>query len=233
MEPETIESVISLIRKQPQDAELHQRLGNLYVQAKRLEEARAAFERSIELDPKDPFTYLYLGNMCYHERMYPEALIRFQHAAAPGPDLAVPHWCLGAVYEALGAYPRAQQAFERAVEVEPDDPLAREKLVAWYERRRGVSKRLPSMIRMACSNDQAATTVLLASRWLAAHPDDLEVILDYAKMLYQMTRYEDAIRVYRDAIERFAPARWMLYGYLGHLYRYRGDFLLLSCGIKK
>jgi tetratricopeptide (TPR) repeat protein len=43
-------------------------------------------------------------------------------------------------------------------------------------------------------------------------------------MLYKMTRYESAIRVYSDAIERFEQNRWGLYNQMGHLCRYRGDF---------
>ncbi len=80
------------------------------------------------------------------------------------------------------------------------------------------------MIRTAYRNDQAATTVLLASRWLKAHPDDLGVIHNYAELLYKLTRYEEAIRVYLDAIDRFEDHRWGLYNQMGHLNRYRGDY---------
>ena len=58
------------------------------------------------------------------------------------------------------------------------------------------------MVRTASRNDQAATTVLLAARWLESHPDDLGILLDYAEMLFQMTRYEDAIRLYLNALEK-------------------------------
>ncbi len=75
----------------------------------------------------------------------------------------------------------------------------------------------------ACNNDQAATCVILACAWLRNHPDDLYVIHCYAEMLYQMTRYEEAVLVYQDAIERFPDHRWGIWNQLGHLYRYRGD----------
>jgi len=71
------------------------------------------------------------------------------------------------------------------------------------------------MIKKAHRNDQAATTVLLAARWLKSHPNDSSVIYDYADMLYQMTRYDEAIQVYLDAIERFKDHRWILYSRLG------------------
>lgn len=80
-------------------------------------------------------------------------------------------------------------------------------------------------IREAYDNDQAATCVLLCERWLRKNPDDLWVIHDYATMLYKMTRFDEAIAVYNDALARFPEDRWGIYNQLGHLHRYRGSFL--------
>lgn len=79
-------------------------------------------------------------------------------------------------------------------------------------------------IGYANENDLAATCVLLAERWLQDHPDDLLVTHDYADMLYKMARYDEALRVYHDALVKFERHRWGIYNQLGHLYMYRGDF---------
>jgi tetratricopeptide (TPR) repeat protein len=79
-------------------------------------------------------------------------------------------------------------------------------------------------IAHAVQNNQAATCVYLAERWLREHPDDLWVTHTYAEILYKMTRYDEAIRVYTDAIERFGSHRWSIYLALGDLFRYRGNF---------
>lgn len=233
MELETVEDILALIEKRPADAELYQRLGQLYAKAKRLEEARGAFERSLELNPQDAFTHLFLGNSFHARQMYPEALARFQHAAELLPDEAVAYWCQGDAYQSLGRYHLAQLAYETAVRVAPEDQQARNKLVAWHECRKGKTDQTLGMLRVAYSNDQAATTVLLASRWLQAHPNDLGVIHDYATMLYQMARYEEAIQVYLDAIERFEDGRWGLYNQMGHLHRYRGDYAVAELWYQK
>ncbi|MBC8351405.1 MAG: tetratricopeptide repeat protein [Planctomycetes bacterium] len=83
----------------------------------------------------------------------------------------------------------------------------------------------PKAIREAYNNDQAATCVLLCQQWLRDNPDDLSVIHDYATMLYKMTRFDEAIAVYNNALERFPDSRWGIYNQLGHLHRYRGALL--------
>lgn len=233
MEPKTVEDVLALIAKRPADAELYQQLGLLYAKADRREEARAAYERSLELDPKDAFTHLFLGTWFSGSQMYPEALARFQNASELMPDQAVAFWCVGDAYRAQGIYHLAQQSYETAVQVAPDDEQARGKLAGWHECRTGITDKTYGMIGMAYRNDQAATTVLLASRWLEAHPDDLGVIHDYAEMLYQMTHYDEAIRVCLDAIERFEDDRWGLYIKMGQLHRYRGDFAVAELWYQK
>ena len=146
-----------------------------------------------------------------------------QCAAELLPDEAVAYWCQGDIYKAQGQYRLAQEAYERAVRVAPENEQAHDKLAAWHDFRRGNKGQTEEMISLAFRNDQAATTVVLASRWLETHPDDLWVIHKYAEMLYKMTRDEEAIRVYLDAIEQFEEWRWGIYNQLGHLYRYRGD----------
>ncbi|WP_238537808.1 tetratricopeptide repeat protein [Zavarzinella formosa] len=79
------------------------------------------------------------------------------------------------------------------------------------------------MVEEAFRHGHAATTVLLASRWLEAHPGDLGIVFDYAEMLYKMTRYEDAIRVYENALNWTDDSgRWAVFNQIGRLYQYWG-----------
>ena len=64
----------------------------------------------------------------------------------------------------------------------------------------------------------------MAEQWLKDHPDDVSVASTYGEMLYQLTRYDEALAVFHDMIEHFPERRWGTYNQLGHLYRYRGDF---------
>jgi protein O-mannosyl-transferase len=130
---ETVEDVLALIEKRPTDVELFQLLGRLYRQQGRFEEAKAAYESALALDPNDPFTHLYLGNWFWFTGNRREALERFKHAARLLPDEAVVHWCQGDIYKAMGNYELAESAFKKAVLVDPDDAQARRKLSEWYE----------------------------------------------------------------------------------------------------
>jgi tetratricopeptide (TPR) repeat protein len=133
----TVEEVLALIEEQPTDAELFQLLGRLYVKEHRFQEARAAYERALALDPNDPFTHLYLGNWFWIAGRRGEALERFEHAATLLPDEAVVYWTQEDIYKALGRYDLAESAFKKAVRVDPHDVTARRKLSEWYEFRYG------------------------------------------------------------------------------------------------
>jgi cytochrome c-type biogenesis protein CcmH/NrfG len=50
----TISSLLKRIKAAPKNAELHQRLGNLYFKQGLMREAKTAYQRSLELAPQDP-----------------------------------------------------------------------------------------------------------------------------------------------------------------------------------
>jgi tetratricopeptide (TPR) repeat protein len=137
----TFEDILALIEERLADALLFQLLGKLYIEKRRSPEARAAYERSLELDPDAPFTDLYLGNWYSFMRRPREALKRFKHAELLLPDEAVVYWCQGGAYQAMGRHELAGAAYQKAVRVDPDDPRARRELTEWYEFRYGEGKR--------------------------------------------------------------------------------------------
>lgn len=200
------------------DAERQQRLGQTHLDAGRPDEARRAYERAVELAPDDPFGYFHFGHYFYSTDRPHEALEQFRRGTALLPGHAIGYRLQGDAYRKLKQPQPAQEAYETALRLDPDDESSRRALAAV----RDAAAR--AAIFQARKNDQAATVVLLAARWLETHPNDLGVMFDYAEMLYQMTRYDDAIRVYQDAHERFPSRRWAVCNQMGHLYRYRGDF---------
>src|SRR5262245_39225376 len=111
MEPTTIQDALDRIAERPDDAELFQTLGKLYLKHERFAESRAAFERSLELAPDDPWTHLYLGNWCYFRDRLNEALRWFRRAAKLLPDHPIAYACQGDIYRRQGRDDLAEEAF--------------------------------------------------------------------------------------------------------------------------
>ena len=79
-------------------------------------------------------------------------------------------------------------------------------------------------IHEANQNSQVATCVRLAENWLKHHPDDVLVMLDYAEVLKDMARYDESLELYHKIVELQPTFSKWVYGLIGHLYRYKGDF---------
>lgn len=223
-EPQSIEEALALIKSRPDDAALFQILGGLYLRAGHIKESVEALERSRELDPEDPFTHLHLGNALEACEKFEEALLRYQHAAKLLPDEAVAYWCQGSAHLELGQFVQANHTYEYAVQVDPDDGQARAKLAAWRAATAGTTTLTRKMIEAAHSKDLAATTVLLASRWLQSHPDDAYATFACADMLCKLMRYDESTHMFIAAAARFEKWRWVIFIELGHQLRHRGDF---------
>lgn len=221
----TVDEVLQLIQERPADAELFQQLGGLCLGEGKLDEARQAYERAIEIDPQDPFSHLFLGNVLKALKRNHSAVASFQTAAELLPGDAIAHICLGDAYARIGRLDLSQQAFQTAARVSPDNLQAQKRIAEWNSCLKGTSKQTREIILSAYENDQAATVIALAPRWLANHPDDVLVIYNFAEMLYQTTKYDEAKNILLNAITRFEKSRWIFYGQLGSLCRYRGDFM--------
>jgi tetratricopeptide (TPR) repeat protein len=67
-----------VIELDPEDAQAHYNLAELYYDLARLAEAEAACLKAIEFDPALSFAYLTLGNICLDEEKTHEALRYFE-----------------------------------------------------------------------------------------------------------------------------------------------------------
>lgn len=77
------------------------------------------------------------------------------------------------------------------------------------------------------ARDMVASVVLLAERYLAAHPEHGVAWLYYADSLRSMTRYSEALAALRRAARLCPPARlYLVYRRFGHLHQQRGAFRL-------
>jgi tetratricopeptide (TPR) repeat protein len=90
--------------------------GDTHYNAKRYQEALAAYEHAIRLDPNDAGTHLNInrGNTLHHLQRYQEALAAYEHATLLDPNYAGAYLNKGIILEKLGEKREAKRAYERA-----------------------------------------------------------------------------------------------------------------------
>ncbi|MBI3739204.1 MAG: tetratricopeptide repeat protein, partial [Chloroflexi bacterium] len=95
-------------------------LGNVNHGLTRYDDAIAAYQRAIELDPKNAHPHNGVGNVYYALARYDDAIAAYQGAIALDPKFAYPHNGLGAMYRDLARYDDAIAAYQRATELDPN-----------------------------------------------------------------------------------------------------------------
>jgi tetratricopeptide (TPR) repeat protein len=133
MEPETVEEVLALLQERPNDVELYQKLGGLYLHQREILKSWEAYMQALRIDPDDPFTCMYFGNLLatFDDKKWAWQLYR--RAAELAPKLAIVHWLQGALHRKERNFDGAELEYRLAVLVEPDNEVAREKLAEWHE----------------------------------------------------------------------------------------------------
>lgn len=105
-------------------SEPHIGLGLLFEVSNRQDDARQAFQRAVEADPKDPVAALALGRVLRRLRQNDQALPLLQRATSDRPDWPEALVALGDLQLARGTNDDAQRAFARAVQLNPQQPGA-------------------------------------------------------------------------------------------------------------
>ena len=77
--------MLKRIKADPDNPELHQKLGNLYFKQGAMGKSKAAYRRALQLNPEDPWTHLFIGNWHYTAGEYREAKERDRKDPLPAP----------------------------------------------------------------------------------------------------------------------------------------------------
>jgi tetratricopeptide (TPR) repeat protein len=131
--PRSISSLLKRIKADPNNAELHQKLGNTYFKHGLRVRAKASYDRALQLDPADPWTHLFIGNWHSARREHRKALEHFKYAARYVPHLPVQFWALGDAYAALGIDGLATENYQHALKLDPNDKAAKKRWDRWVK----------------------------------------------------------------------------------------------------
>jgi tetratricopeptide (TPR) repeat protein len=108
----------------PADASAHYNLGLIHLQRKEFDEARARFERAIEIDPEEIDAHYQLGRIARTQGRLPDAITHFGETIARDPAHSQHEvWReVGATYTHAGQFSDARDALERFLNHRQSDP---------------------------------------------------------------------------------------------------------------
>ena len=170
-------------RDEPGDFRAHHELAVYHLEAGRLDEAAARFERTLRLAPGFAPAHYNLGLIHAERRQLDAAADRFRQAVAIDPAHAGAHTGLGVTLQALGRPDAAIDHYRRAVAIDP----------ALADAHHNLAVALQALGRV----DDA---VLSYRRVLALTPDDAGVHFTLAGALAAQRRPAEAVRHYRRAV---------------------------------
>ena len=110
----TVNEYQAALQLRPNEPELHEALGQFYLDNHHDEEAQGELEKALALDPSRTHVLYLLGRLCVQQRDNEKAVPYLQRALRLQPDLAEASGLLGTAYVRLGQFANAIPKLERA-----------------------------------------------------------------------------------------------------------------------
>ncbi len=98
-------------------------LGNIYTRQRKFENARAAFQKSVSLDPGSAEAHNNLGEALGELKRFREAIDAFSKAGALDPKLLKARYNQGVTYDRMGNRRYAEFVFRNLIKLAPDYAL--------------------------------------------------------------------------------------------------------------
>jgi len=117
---DAVEYYQAALKKKPDSASVHNKLGIAYLQLNLLDKAQKEFQRSAKLDKKYPEPLNNLGVIEYIKKRYGRAIHEYEKALNLREDSASFHSNLGTAYFAKKEYQKATGEFTRAMQIDPE-----------------------------------------------------------------------------------------------------------------
>lgn len=117
--PDAIKSYEHLIKEEPKNGLLLNKLGVAYQQFGDYGRAERAYKQAIKADKTYASAYNNVGTVEYTDHKYTHAIDWYEKALALQPDMATVYCNLGYAYFDEKHYPEAMDAFEHAIHIDP------------------------------------------------------------------------------------------------------------------
>jgi serine/threonine protein kinase/Tfp pilus assembly protein PilF len=222
----------------PDSAIFHAKRGDLLYDLKRDEEALAAYEQAVQLDPHLALAYEGKGNALYYCNRFEEALAAYEQAIQLDPHLAKAYDGKGWALWHLKRYEEALKAFDSATDLDSHNFSAHHgKGNVLFELRRyqeaaaayqEAIRRKPRLIFAYFGKGNALFEIRLYNEALAAYEEAIQrdprfayAYNGKANSLWRLNRYEDALAAYDQAISS-DPSTALYYRNKGRLLKSLG-----------
>jgi len=197
---EEISELEKLLSEEPDDFQARCRLGELYFNKGRLDEALAEVKKSIEMaeslriemDRSLAMYYSNLGTIYGTKSMTEEATAQFRRALELNRYDVLALFNIGRLHAEKGEYLEAKDYFERLIEITPEDPIA------WYNLA-GVYEKLDDpQVSDFNTLDMAMQAYL---KVLQFDPQHLESSFKLMEIALNLKKPDMALKVMEDAVE--------------------------------
>jgi tetratricopeptide (TPR) repeat protein len=168
----------------PRDVAAHRRLGQVYMDWGKAEEALGHFRAALQEAPDDAMSLHGIGLVRAQRGEHAMAVKHFEDVLRRNPTSAVAHSNLGLSLNALGSYEAAMQAFERAAQLRPD-------LADAY-----VNQGMAHL-----SRNRPAQAIIPLEKAIALEPQSAPALNNLADAYFKVNAYDKAARAFQRAIE--------------------------------
>lgn len=127
---DAIYEYLEAIKVAPTQPGLHEELGSVYRNANKMDEAEAAFQRELEIDPHNVLARYKLGVLVMEKGDGPRAKELIEGALKEKPGLLHADYNLGRVEKLLGNDAAAATLFEKAAVTDADPEIVQQ---TWYQ----------------------------------------------------------------------------------------------------
>jgi len=173
------------VKKNPDAWIAHDLLGNIVMQAGKLDEAMGHFKQALRLKPDYPEALNNLGVALERSGRFPEAIAHYQQALRFKPFYADPYYNLGIVLERSGRVQEAIDCYEQALRLKPNYPEAHNNL----------GNALVALGRMPEAIGNWEQALRLDPDYAEAHNNLGSAYLGLGRVPEAIKQYEDALRL--------------------------------------
>lgn len=174
------------LQKKPVSAIAYFMEGKTYEAERKFDRAETSLLKALELDPNSLGTYQLLISIYLTTNKLPQAVSQLQSLLSRNPEQPQALMTLASTYEKLNDFEEARDAYEKLLSVNPQSGAALGKLAWLY------SEKLNRLDKAYDLADKARTLA----------PVDPTIADTLGWILYKQRRYEDALNLIREAVDK-------------------------------